>query len=147
MALTYAEALDAVERLQTKAKTLRSAVASRLEETVDIIAILGGGAVAGYIEANWGDKELVGLKYNVILGVGLVALGIFDMFGRQSHLVASVGEGMLAYVLGAKVHELQASATTSGTAQIGAGAEVRRLAAGRVDERAIMDAVRQHAVA
>jgi hypothetical protein len=92
---------EAMSRLRAKAK-------EKAEETVETAAVIGGGALAGYIEASYPDKEFMGVNAGLAGGAVLTVVGLMGWAGRSSHIVGAAGEGMLAYEAGRRVAKAQA---------------------------------------
>jgi hypothetical protein len=84
-------------------KYLREKLKGKAEEAVDMAATIGGGAAAGYIEANYPNKEFFGVNAGLAGGALAVVVGMMGWAGSQSPAVASVGTGMLAYEAGRRV--------------------------------------------
>jgi hypothetical protein len=91
---------DAMARLRAKAK-------EKAEGTVETAAVVGGGALAGYIEASYPDKEVFGVNAGLAAGAVLTVVGLMGYAGKSSHIVGSLGEGMLAYEAGRRVAKAQ----------------------------------------
>jgi hypothetical protein len=94
----YKEKLNdkaAMARFKEKAK-------EKAESAIETAAVIGGGALAGYVGANY-DTEFMGVNAGLAAGAALTVVGIMGWAGRSSHIVGSLGEGMLAYEVGKRV--------------------------------------------
>lgn len=129
--MTLTEARSAVERLKSANKRLRESISESVEGTVETAAVIGGGALGGYIQSEYPDKELMGVNINLVAGAALTVTGIMGWAGAQSNMVGSIGEGMLAYEAGRRVADRDAA-----TAGIG-----QRLASGQVTPEEILRAI------
>jgi hypothetical protein len=87
---------EAMARFRSKAK-------EKAEATVETAAVIGGGALAGYIEATYPDKEIAGINMGLAAGAVLTVVGMLGYAGKSSHIVGSLGEGALAYEAGRRV--------------------------------------------
>lgn len=133
--LTLTEARGAVERLKNANKRLRDTISESVEGTVETAAVIGGGALGGYVQSEYPDKEVMGVNINLAAGAVLTVTGIMGWAGAQSNMVGSVGEGMLAYEAGRRVAERDGA-----SAGIGA-----RLSSGQVTPEQILAAIQNMA--
>ena len=97
--------LAAIAQKDKSMKTLREKATAASERTVHTAAVLGGGALGGYMHAEYGDKEYLGLEAQTAAGAVLAIVGIMELAGKQSEIVGKLGEGMLAYDFGRRVAE------------------------------------------
>jgi len=112
-----AKLMALVQQKEKSLKTVKEKAIAASERTVHTAAVLGGGALGGYIHAEYGDKEYLGLEAQTAVGAVLAVVGIMDLAGKQSEIVGKLGEGMLAYDFGRRVAEKRG--TTAGVGASG----------------------------
>lgn len=110
----YDQVVEKWEAAKRQAAGLREKMSAQAEEVIEVAATIGGGAAAGYIDREYGDKDFFGIKASIAAGVALTTVGVMDWAGSQSSTVGCVGVGMLAYEAGVYVFESPASDSSSG---------------------------------
>ena len=117
-ALTKSKAdqmMSEIKKYKERTSKLREKAKESAERTVESAATIGGGALGGYIHAEYGDKEYFGVEAQTVAGAVATIVGIMDLAGKQSSMVGALGEGILAYDLGRRVAEkLAGTAGVSG---------------------------------
>jgi hypothetical protein len=93
-----------LEKAHTAMARMREKYKEHVEEVVDLAATIAGGAGAGYLDAKYGTKTLMGLTPNMAAGGALTVVGLMGWAGKQSELLGSLGCGMLAYEGGKRVY-------------------------------------------
>lgn len=124
---TQAELMAKLSAARTTAIRAKAAMSEYTEKTVETVATIGGGALAGYIESEWPGKEVFGVNMGLAAGALLTVTGIMDWGGKQSVILGAAGEGMLAYEAGRRVAN---RASSSGVGALGSGASYGRLGGG-----------------
>ena len=94
--LSKAELSEALDRTRNRAKSLRRKAAKTTERVVGTLATVGGGAATGYLIADHGDRNLLGVELGWAIGGLATVAGLADALGRQSGMLERLGGGMLA---------------------------------------------------
>lgn len=77
----------------------------KVGKATDLIAQIGGSAVAGYVSTTPNMAKIAGFETPLIAGVGLIALHMFGKKNQVNHMAGLVGVGMLNGYVYAKVQE------------------------------------------
>lgn len=109
--------LDSVNR---RLSNTRKKASDKLEQAVTTAGVVAGGAGAGWVDAKYGDKKIAGVGVNLVVGMGLTAVGLMEWAGRQSNVVGAVGTGMLSYEAGKEVRERTLKSSSSSVQGVGA---------------------------
>jgi predicted transcriptional regulator len=84
---------------------LRAKMKEHAEQTVEVAATVGGGAIAGYLGVNYSSWQLAGIDAGMAVGAIATVVGLMGWAGNSSNVIGSLGTGMLAYEAGKKVAE------------------------------------------
>lgn len=127
------EALDALQRARDAGKRIKEKASEMAERTIGLAATVGGGASAGFVDAEYSDKNLVGIKLNWAIGGALAAAGLANVAGAQSTFVERFGAGLLAYQAGREVYDRQVNkgASAGVGARLSGGGARAQLAGGQ----------------
>ena len=125
------EMIEKIDRYAETARRAREKASEFAENSIDSVATIGGGALAGYAERklkkdDGTPRDLFGVKLGQAAGAALTLTGLMGWAGKQSRLVGSVGEGMLAYEAGRAVFNASAKGGSAGVGarQLGGGGAV-----------------------
>jgi len=110
------EFMQALAKAKDRLAKVKAESNDYAERTVETAMTLGGGAIAGYMQNKYPDKEVLGVNAGLAISAALTIVGITDWAGKQSRALGAVGEGMLAYEVGRRVAQGKWSA--SGEAQL-----------------------------
>ena len=92
-----------LERTKAALSRVREKTSKVADATAGTVATIGGGAVGGYLAANYADKTFLGLPPQTMLGAAATLVGVFGYAGKNSEIVAAFGEGTLAFDVGFRV--------------------------------------------
>ena len=92
-----------LEKFKNRLKHAHEKAKEATEEVVEKVAVVGGGAAAGFISAKFPDASLAGINAGLGIGAALTLVGVFNVAGRSSNLIGDLGAGMLAYETGTRV--------------------------------------------
>jgi len=92
---TQEQLLDRLDASERRAIRLRDKAKGAVEEAVNTVATVTGGAAAGFMDARWFDKRPLGLGLPLLTGGALTVVGLMGWAGKQSSLVGALGSGML----------------------------------------------------
>jgi hypothetical protein len=104
---TTTELATALDRAESALSRARDRARAAAEETVEQLAVVAGGALGGYLDAEFGAQKIIGLSYPLALGGLLSVAGMFGWAGRQSNMVQAVGGGLLAWEGGKAVYKVR----------------------------------------
>ena len=65
------------------------------ERVVNAVAVVGGGALAGFLDGKYADKKLMGMSLPTVVGLAASAIGIMGAAGNYSDPVGNLGYGMI----------------------------------------------------
>lgn len=115
--------LAEIDRLESQNKRLREKDKHAVTQVVDTVAVLGGGAVAGFLDGKYPDKKMFGFGLPMAAGAALTLTGYMNWAGKEySQMAQCLGEGILAYEMG-KLARDRTSKSSSSTSTSGVGAK------------------------
>jgi F0F1-type ATP synthase assembly protein I len=92
---TQEQMLAALDRSERRAARLRDQAKTAVEDAVATVATIGGGAVAGFLDARYYDTRPLGMGLPLLTGASATIVGLMGWAGRQSRFVGAVGSGLL----------------------------------------------------
>jgi hypothetical protein len=104
---TTTELATALDRAESALSRARDRAKVAAEETVEQLAVVAGGALGGYLDAEFGTQKIIGLSYPLALGGLLTVAGMFGWVGKQSSMVQGLGGGLLAWEGGKAVFNVR----------------------------------------
>ena len=96
---------DKLQKLRAAKSNLTEKYATNAKKTAHTAFAIGGGALGGYVQQKWGDKELLGVNAGLAAGSAAAIVGIMGWGGEFSETMGAIGTGMLAYEAGRRVAE------------------------------------------
>lgn len=104
-----------LEKTKASLSRIREKSSRVADATANTVATVGGGAVGGWMASTYKGKSILGLKAETALGGAATAIGLFGYAGKNSEIVASFGEGVLAFDVGMRVYESTEKKKQGGT--------------------------------
>lgn len=90
---------------------------SKMGRVLGAVVTVGGGALAGALDAKYPNNKPGGFTLGTVVGVGAAIAGIAKVGGKYSKHLMQVGEGALAYEAG-RIAASRVSASTSSSAGV-----------------------------
>jgi len=88
--------LDELGRTRDRQKSMRIRAERKMEQALDLGAVVAGGAAAGYVDAKWGEKKMLGMGINLAVAATALAVGVLEWGGKASGPIGFTGAGILA---------------------------------------------------
>jgi hypothetical protein len=91
---------ESLEKAKKRIQQLRGMAEEAGEQTASVALVVGGGALSGYVEHEFGVNETTGVSYSTALGILATAAGVFGLAGSYSDQACDLGKGILAHQAG-----------------------------------------------
>lgn len=120
----------------------RAALGKALEYGIEV----GGGALAGFLDAKYPDKQIQGFGLGTVAAAAGLAVGILGFGGRWGRYAGDVGAGAAAFEVGKMVASKTSASSVAVTSSLrGRTSGVGALPAGgrRVSQADIRQAMRE----